>query len=60
MTDCKTCGKTTEQLQRREKTWQCSHVDCPKRKSDLPAGYERTEFEPLVEGCYRVKPRSIE
>jgi hypothetical protein len=66
LNDCTTCGKTAKDLRRRALEWECSHVECPNRRS-VPVldGFEptgptigrRTEGKVIVDGgnggCFR-------
>lgn len=51
-TSCKECGKTDAQLSLLRWRWECSHVECPKRKQ-VPEVCEHRES--LGDGGYRVK-----
>lgn len=54
--NCETCGKTEATLKaRNQERWQCSHVDCPRRRSPMADLPDRARPD-SVDGCYRVNP----
>lgn len=42
--DCKTCGKTADQIKAKGEGWECSHAECPNRGGQT-AGLDDRDYE---------------